>query len=267
MKIWRKLSKKWGQEQSLIKDILCADRAQSLPEGHCTKYLVGMDISMVKGTAEGVCTAILLDYEKLSVLDSITIPVIITEPYIAGFLAFRELPHYLRAFKQLQTIHPTKVCRTRTVVIIDGNGMLHPNRCGLASHFGVTVDMPTVGCSKNLHQYGALSQTRSEIKELAREHRNRSEEDIWHNPITDNNGTVHGYAVCASGVVNPIYISRGYMVSDTDCLRIAKHSLIYREPEPIRLADRMSREHIRCHAYKTKPELEPELEPESTHEN
>lgn len=237
----------WKEEQSELQQKLREPHAAQLPEGHNTQYLVGMDISLVKGTDEGVCTAILLEYPSMTEVDSVTIPVTITEPYVAGFLAFRELPHYLRALGQLQLAYPTMVCRSKAVIVVDGNGVLHPSGCGLASHLGVAANMPTIGCGKNLHQYEALAQTKAEIKENIREQRAVDTSDMLSIPITDCSCAVHGYAVCAPDVINPVYISRGYIVSDTDCLDIIRNTLMYREPEPVRLADRSSREYLRTH--------------------
>lgn len=203
-----------------------------------------MDISLVKGTNEGVCTAVLLSYPDMTMIDSVTVSVNITEPYVAGFLAFREHPHYLEALRRLQLAHPTKVCRTGSVIIVDGNGVLHPNRCGLASHLGVAANMPTIGCGKNLHQYEALARTKAEIKEDIRKQRLTCHTMI-NVPITDCVGEVHGYAICSQDVINPVYISRGYMVSESDCLEIIGKALIHREPEPVRLADRLSRDYLR----------------------
>lgn len=67
-----------------------------------------------------------------------------SEPYIPGFLAFREVPHLLACFRELgEEFRPQ-------VVLVDGNGVLHPRGFGLASHLGVLLDLPTIGVGKNL---------------------------------------------------------------------------------------------------------------------
>lgn len=66
------------------------------------------------------------------------------EPYIPGFLAFREVPHLLSCFRKLgEDFQPQ-------VVLVDGNGVLHPRGFGLASHLGVLLGLPTIGVGKNL---------------------------------------------------------------------------------------------------------------------
>ena len=66
------------------------------------------------------------------------------EPYIPGFLAFREVPHLLSCFRELQEGFWPQV------ILVDGNGVLHPRGFGLASHLGVLLDLPTIGVAKNL---------------------------------------------------------------------------------------------------------------------
>ena len=68
-------------------------------------------------------------------------------PYIPGFLAFREVPHLLALFARLKQSQPQFY---PDVVVVDGNGILHHRRCGVASHLGVMLDLPTVGIAKNL---------------------------------------------------------------------------------------------------------------------
>ncbi len=66
------------------------------------------------------------------------------EPYIPGFLAFREVPHLLSCFRELREGFWPQV------ILVDGNGVLHPRGFGLASHLGVLLDLPTIGVGKNL---------------------------------------------------------------------------------------------------------------------
>ncbi|MDU8422036.1 endonuclease V, partial [Pseudomonas syringae] len=58
-------------------------------------------------------------------------------PYIPGFLSFRELPALLQAWQQL-SLQPD-------LVFVDGQGIAHPRRLGVASHFGLMIDVPTIG--------------------------------------------------------------------------------------------------------------------------
>ncbi|MFO8034247.1 MAG: endonuclease V [Candidatus Bipolaricaulota bacterium] len=64
-------------------------------------------------------------------------------PYISGYLAWRELPPYLRVWEEVRAS-----ARVPDVVLVDGNGILHPRRLGIASHLGLLLDVPTVGVAK-----------------------------------------------------------------------------------------------------------------------
>jgi deoxyinosine 3'endonuclease (endonuclease V) len=227
---------KWKIEQQELKTSLILD----VPDGlECRlEFIIGMDISLTKDTDHGVCTAVLLSYPKMQLLDTVTQPITITEPYIAGYLAFREVNHYEKVFRSLQSKHPTKVNKFKCVIITDGNGILHPFGFGLACHLGILIDMPTFGCGKNLHQYEELTYTKKEIKERM------SQENLNQISITDKANNIHGYAVRGTND-NPVYVSQGHMISQKDMLDIVRHTLLMRVPEPIRLADIMSRQHIR----------------------
>ncbi len=62
-------------------------------------------------------------------------------PYVPGLLSFREAPPVIEAFRKL-TVHPD-------VLICDGQGIAHPRRLGLASHIGLWLGLPTIGCAKS----------------------------------------------------------------------------------------------------------------------
>lgn len=76
------------------------------------------------------------------------------QPYIAGFLAFREVDHFLPIFDTLKREAPQFI---PDVILVDGNGVLHHRGFGLASHLGVLIDLPTIGIGKNLLCVDGLS--------------------------------------------------------------------------------------------------------------
>ena len=199
-------------------------------------HVIGLDISFVKGTDRAVCTGVIVSYPGWQLVHSETIEVIITEPYIAGFLAFREIEHYLAVYKLLKDAHPDKC---NELIITDGNGILHPNQFGLASHLGVLLKVPTIGCAKNLHHIDGL------CKKTLRNEMDNTGTDIL--AITGNSGKEYGYAVRGKGNVNPVFLSIGHMVSLATVRTFAEEGFIVREPEATRLADRISREWIRSH--------------------
>jgi deoxyinosine 3'endonuclease (endonuclease V) len=129
------------------------------------------------------------------------------------------------------------------VTLVDGNGILHPEGFGLASHFGVLMDIPTVGVSKTFLHVDGLSKT--DIKEIVASEAKESE---LHNGVSliGKSGRCWGVALTGGkGVKNPIYVSVGHCISLKSAVKIVQACCLYRIPEPIRQADLRSREIIR----------------------
>ncbi len=101
--------------------------------------VAGVDIGLKKDTA--IASVVVLSFPKLQVVDSVVTASPVRFPYIPGLLSFREIPPLLTAFDQLQTVPD--------LVIVDGQGIAHPRRFGLASHLGLILDKPTIGCAKS----------------------------------------------------------------------------------------------------------------------
>jgi endonuclease-3 related protein len=134
-------------------------------------------------------------------------------PYIPGLLAFREGPIVLRAFRKLKTMPD--------VVLMDGHGIAHPRGFGLASHMGVLLGIPTVGCAKTVLV--------GEFKEPAKRRGSQSS-------LVYKNAEV-GRALRTKDGIKPIFVSVGHMVSLDKALNIALECCTkYRLPEPTRRA-------------------------------
>ena len=101
--------------------------------------VAGVDIGLKKDIARA--SAVVLSFPGLQVVDSVVTESPVRFPYIPGLLSFREIPPLLTAFTQLQT--------EPDLVIVDGQGIAHPRRFGLASHLGLILDKPTIGCAKS----------------------------------------------------------------------------------------------------------------------
>ena len=76
------------------------------------------------------------------------------QPYVPGFLAFREIPSLLPLFEKLKAKKPEL---WPDVILVDGNGIIHQNRFGLACHLGVLLGTPTIGCGKTFFYVDGLS--------------------------------------------------------------------------------------------------------------
>jgi len=134
-------------------------------------------------------------------------------PYIPGLLSFREIPILLRAFANM-TSHPD-------VVLVDGQGYSHPRRIGLASHLGLWLDLPCVGCAK------------SRLVGIAREPGKRPGAL---RPLKDK-AEVIGHVLRTKFNVKPLYISAGHRIDLASATRLVLACCRgYRLPEPTRLA-------------------------------
>lgn len=94
-------------------------------------------------TGEEAVAAFILADAQGEILDQATVRVPVKFPYISTYLAYRELPSYRAAVETAD-----RAGWTPDVLLIDGNGVLHPRRAGVASHLGVLLDRPTVGVAK-----------------------------------------------------------------------------------------------------------------------
>jgi len=143
-------------------------------------------------------------------------------PYVPGLLSFREIPVLLAALAKLQ--------RAPDLLFCDGHGYAHPRRMGLASHLGILLDTPSIGCAKSLllGEYGRLGQKAGN----------------WA-PLRDPRagGEVIGAALRTRRGTQPIYVSQGHRVSLETTLRLTLAvGDGYRIPRPTRDADRFASE-------------------------
>ncbi|XP_063207899.1 endonuclease V isoform X2 [Chroicocephalus ridibundus] len=199
----------------------------------------GVDLSYIKGDDSSACASlVVLSYPALEVLYEDCRMVTVSAPYVAGFLAFREVPFLVEAVQRLQQEEP----RLRPqVLLVDGNGLLHPRGFGVACHLGVLTDLPCIGVAKNLLQVDGLVRDelhREQIRSLQREG------DTF--PLTGTSGRALGMALRSNNNSSkPLYISVGHRVCLETAVRLVKSCCRYRIPEPIRQADIRSREYIR----------------------
>ncbi|NXY73395.1 ENDOV Endonuclease, partial [Glareola pratincola] len=189
----------------------------------------GVDLSYIKGDDSSACASlVVLSYPALEVLYEDCRMVTVSAPYVAGFLAFREVPFLVEAVQRLQQEQP----RLRPqVLLVDGNGLLHPRGFGVACHLGVLTDLPCIGVAKNLLQVDGLARDelhREQIRSLQREG------DTF--PLTGTSGRARGMVSCGdnNSSSKPLYISVGHRVCLETAVRLVKSCCRYRIPEPIR---------------------------------
>lgn len=240
----------WIKEQELLrrKVVLEDDFAWNLEvqrggvEGRTLKYVGGVDISFCKDDPNMACGAlVVVDLEDgLKVVHEDFALARLQVPYIAGFLAFREAPILLGLLDRMkQHDHPFYP----QVLLVDGNGVLHPRGFGLACYLGVVADIPTIGIGKNLHHVDGL--THSGVKEFFEANGSKTLMTL-----VGKSGRLWGSAIrSVHGSSKPIFISSGHRVSLSTATKVVEMCCRYRVPEPIRQADIRSRSYLTKHRH------------------
>ena len=198
------------------------------------KYIAGVDISASKHVPNVAVSALVVCDKELKIVYEDYKVVKMTEPYVPGFLAFREVNHLVDLVNDLKKNAPEFLPQ---VILVDGNGLLHVKGFGLACHLGVLVDIPTIGCSKNVFNVDGIS--KKKVKELAKKNLIKGGDSV---ELIGDSGTLWGYAFKSNDeVVNPMIISCGHKISNETALKIVKKSIVHRVPQPIRFSDKVSR--------------------------
>lgn len=201
------------------------------------KYIAGLDISFVKTNDKAVASMVIFDYETLNIVAKISVNCCMKIPYIPSYLAFREAPVFLKLI-DIQKEHCPHL--TPQVILMDGNGVWHPRRAGIASHFGVLSGIPCFGISKNVLVADGI--TREKIEQLLSEKAPLEDQYI---EVIGDSGDVLGLAYNVTGFVkNAVYISAGHKITLATACDIFKAVTKYRNCEPIRQADLLSREMV-----------------------
>jgi deoxyribonuclease V len=177
------------------------------------RYIAGVDISVGKTGKIATGTVVVLSYPELEIVEIKTARGNLGFPYIPGLLSFRELPLTLAAFEKLNV--------TPDLVLVDGQGVAHPRRFGIASHLGLFLDIPTIGCAKSL-LCGDCIEPDTESGSYAE--------------VIDKDETI-GVALRTRSGVKPVYVSIGHKTDLHTAIQwVLKCSRGYRLPEPTRLA-------------------------------
>ena len=181
------------------------------------RTIAGFDVGFEDDGATTRAAAVLLNANNLEVLDTQLARIPTRMPYIPGLLSFRELPALLRALDML--------AQPPDLAFIDGHGIAHPRRLGIAAHFGVATGLPSIGVAKKI--LTGTGQTPQPTRGA-------------YTPLRDN-GTQIGWLLCSKVKCNPLIVSPGHRVSMAATgdlvMRFVRN---YRLPEPTRLADRLA---------------------------
>ena len=177
------------------------------------RFIAGVDISAGKGEGMARGAVVVLQYPELRVVEIKVARGKLDFPYIPGLLSFRESPLTLAACQELAI--------TPDLILVDGQGIAHPRRLGLASHLGLLLNTPTIGCAKSI---------------LCGSYEAPGNEPGSHTEVVDR-GEIIGAALRTKLGVKPIYVSIGHKVDlQTAVYWVMNCCRGYRLPEPARLA-------------------------------
>ncbi|MBF0538075.1 MAG: endonuclease V [Nitrospirae bacterium] len=195
--------------------VALAQQVVIAPLGVWPSLVAGVDAAFSGNKVIG--STCLFNCADLNKVDEASVVQEVEFPYVPGYLSFREAPVIISAIKLLKT--------PPGLIIVDGQGIAHPRRIGLASHIGVLLGIPTIGCAKS-RLIGTHEQPGP--------HRGHCQN------LYDKEQQI-GVVLRSRDNVRPLYISPGHLIDISDSVGVIMHTTTrYRLPEPIRCAHNLS---------------------------
>ncbi|MEW6675856.1 MAG: deoxyribonuclease V [Nitrospirota bacterium] len=180
------------------------------------EYIAGVDAAFFEDKVIGV--ACLYKYPEIIPIEDAYAVTKVSFPYIPGFLSFREGPVIIKAINNLNI--------KTDIILFDGQGIAHPKGLGIASHIGVLLNIPTIGCAK--------SRLIGKYKEPGFKKGNWSS--------LKYSGKTAGAVLRTRNNVRPVFVSPGHWINLKDSIEIVLRCTDkYRIPEPLRRADFISK--------------------------
>jgi deoxyribonuclease V len=189
------------------------EQVRIAPLGREIKTIAGADISFNKFEPTVYAGIVVLSYPELEVVEESGVVSETRFPYVPGLLSFRETPSVLEAWSQLKT--------EPDALMLDGQGLAHPRRIGIACHVGLLIERPTLGCAKSVL--------------VGRFEEPPVDRGAWSELI--DRGEVVGAALRTKRNVQPIFVSPGHLIDLEGAIDLTLGSDGgYRQPEPTRRA-------------------------------
>lgn len=183
------------------------------PEKTSFRLVGGVDVAYSKKDNTAFCTVVVMKVPEMELLEKVRAQAEVTFPFVPGLFYFREGPVITKALSRLKFVPD--------VFIFDGHGIDHPRGIGMASHMGVMLEMPTIGCAKKI-LVGKVDPLGNGVGDTA--------------PIYLGNVDV-GRAIRSRENVKPLYVSPGHKIDVETAVKTVVDLLRgYRLPEPLRLA-------------------------------
>ncbi len=193
-----------------------AERLRFSPLKQPPRTVAGLDCAFSKDKKHIFAVVVVLNFDDFEIIEQTSARMKVTFPYIPGLLSFREAPACLAATEKLKT--------TPDIFLVDGQGIAHRRRLGLAAHLGLFLDRPTIGCAKS-RLIGSFDEVDPEKGSYS-----------W---LKDGSDTI-GAVLRTRTNVKPLFVSVGNRCLLADAIKITLHCATkYRLPEPTRIAHQM----------------------------
>ena len=216
----------WNLSYSQARDCQnnLASKVRFTPLKKQPKLIAGIDCAFSKDGKKIIAVVVVLKLPDFALVETANAVGKVTFPYIPGLLSFREAPACIAAVKKLNTVPD--------VFIVDGQGIAHPRRLGLAAHLGLFFDKPTIGCAKSrLTGYFEDPPSEKGVYSFLKDKKSM-EQDTQHETI--------GAVVRTRTNVKPVFVSVGNKCTLQDAIKITLGCTTkYRLPEPTRLAHQL----------------------------
>ncbi len=189
------------------------ERVRLTPLASPPSTVAGVDVSYDRGSDHFFAAVVVMTFPELHVVEETSEEGRVTFPYVPGLLSFREGPVVLKALRKLDAVPD--------VIIFDGQGIAHPRGLGIASHMGLFLGIPTVGCAKTklCGFYDEPGMERGDYSPLIL------------------NGKQVGVVLRTKRGVKPLFVSPGHLIDVRGGLEIVLSCCRrYRLPEPTRQA-------------------------------
>ncbi len=220
----------WNLSYSDARDLQesLASKVQFIPLKKQPELIAGIDCAFSKDGKKIIAAVVVLKLPDFTPVETTTALRKVTFPYIPGLLSFREAPVCIAAVEKLKT--------KPDLFIIDGQGIAHPRRLGLAAHLGLFFDKPTIGCAKS-RLIGRFEETPLEKGAYTLlKNKKRMKPDTQYTIRNTQYETI-GAVVRTRTNVKPVFVSVGNKCLLKDAIKITLACAVkYRLPEPTRLA-------------------------------
>jgi deoxyribonuclease V len=191
-------------QKSLVQRI-CLKKLEKL------KKIAAIDVTYREG--EAIAAVLVFSYPELRLLEKRVASSAVQFPYVPGLLTFREGPSIIEAWQRVE--------KKVDLLMFDGQGIAHPRRMGIATHLGIYLKIPSLGCAKS---------------KLVGRYLPLSDEKGARQPLYDGEELV-GWVVRTKTHTRPVFVSPGNLIDFDTALEVVSNcSRGYRIPEPLRLA-------------------------------